>query len=183
MIDSWTFNKIAGAVLGTALLTLGLGQLGAAIYHPNEPSEEHPGFKVDVAEAGEAAGGGTDAPALSLGALLAAADPKKGATEAKACIACHDFSKGGVVKTGPDLWDIVDRPKAHFAGFEYSAGLQAMSSENWTYENLNTFLTNPAAYVKGTKMGFGGIKNDAKRANLLAYLATLSDAPKPFPAP
>ncbi len=182
MIDSWTFNKIAGAVLGTALLVFGLSELGAMVYHPNEPSEEKPGFKIDVTEAaGEA--GGAAAVEMSLGARLAAADATKGATEAKACQSCHDFSKGGVAKTGPDLWDIVDRPKASFVGFDYSPGMKAQSGETWTYEHLDAFLKNPQAVVKGTKMGFGGLKNDAKRANLIAYLATLADSPKPFPAP
>ena len=52
----------------------------------------------------------------------------------------------------------------------------------WSYENLNTFLTKPSAYVKGTKMAFAGIKTPEERANVLAYLQTLSDAPVPFPA-
>ncbi len=37
--------------------------------------------------------------------------------------------------------------------------------------------------MPGTKMVFGGVKRDQARADLLAYLATLSEAPKPFPAP
>lgn len=183
-MDSWTFNKIAGAVLGTGLLVIGLGNLGSAIYQPKAPSEEKPGFRIEVAQ-GETAGGGAggETAAASLGTLLAAADATKGANEAKACAACHDFTKGGPNKTGPNLFDVVERPIASHEGFTYSPGAQEKASEKWTFENLNTFITNPKGFIKGTKMGFGGIKNDKKRADLLAYLATLSDAPKAFPAP
>jgi cytochrome c len=184
MIDSWTFNKIAGAVLGTGLLVIGLGTLGAAIYHPEAVPHDKPGFKIEVAT-GEAEGGETSGAvaAASLGTLLASADPAKGATEAKACAACHDFTKAGPNKTGPNLFDVVDRSIASHEGFTYSPGATEKASEKWTYENLNTFLSNPKGFIKGTKMAFGGVKNDKKRADLLAYLASLSDAPKPFPAP
>lgn len=183
-MDSWTFNKIAGAVLGTALLVIGLGYLGSAIYSPGEPSEEKPGFRIEVAQdqaGGEAAGAETAA--VSLGTLLAAADATRGANEAKACAACHDLSKASTNKTGPGLWDVVERPVASHPGFSYSPGAQEKASEKWTFENLNTFISNPKGFLKGTKMAFGGIKNDKKRADLLAFLATLSDSPKPFPAP
>jgi cytochrome c len=120
---------------------------------------------------------------MSIGALLAAADATKGATEAKQCAACHDFTKGGPNKTGPALWDVVERPIASAAGFAYSEGAKSKSAEKWTYETLNAFLTKPKDVIQGTKMAFGGIKNDKKRADLIAYLASLSDAPKPFPAP
>ncbi len=183
-MDSWTFNKIAGAVLGTGLLVIGLGTLGAAIYHPEAVPHDKPGFKIEVTE-GEAAGGegGGAVASASLGTLLASADATKGATEAKACAACHDFSNASANKTGPGLWNVVERPIASHEGFTYSPGAQEKASEKWTYENLNTFLSNPKGFIKGTKMAFGGVKNDKKRADLLAYLASLSDAPKPFPAP
>lgn len=181
-MNSWTFNKIAGAVLGTALFVFGLKGVTGLIYH-TEPVEKA-GFAIEVAEAQEA--GGEAAPAAeakSIGTLLATADATKGAAEAKACLACHDVSKGGPNKTGPNLWDIVERPIGKHEGYAYSAGFAEKGSETWTYDHLNTFLTNPKGFIGGTKMAFGGIKNDAKRANLIAYLATLSDAPKPFPAP
>lgn len=182
MIDSWTFNKVAGAVLGTALLVLGLKELGAEVYHPGNPSEEKPGFKIEMADASGATGGATAA-ASSIGALLATADAAKGAKEASACAACHDFTKGGPNKSGPNLWDVVERAKGSHTPFAYSEGMKAQAGEKWTFENLNAFITSPKAAMPGTKMGFGGLKSDVKRANLIAYLATLSDAPKPYPAP
>ncbi len=182
MMDSWTFNKIAGAVLGTCLLVMGLGTLAGTIYSPHPPSADKPGFRID-AEAATTGEGGGEAAAVSLGTLLASADATKGAAEAKACAACHDLSNANTNKTGPGLWDVVDRGIASHPGFTYSPGATEKASEKWTYENLFTFISNPKGFLKGTKMAFGGIKNDKKRADLLAYLASLSDSPKPFPAP
>jgi cytochrome c len=182
-MDSWTFNKISGAVLGTLLLVLGLSNLSGILFHIEKPSKDKPGYLIEVAEAATPEGGegGAPAEAKPIGVLLASADAAKGQAEAKACASCHTFEKGGADKTGPHLWDVVERTKASAAGFAYSEGLKAMAADKWTYENLNAFLLAPKAYVKGTKMAFGGIKNDEKRANLIAYLASLSDAPKPFP--
>jgi cytochrome c len=181
-MDSWTFNKIAGAVLGTALLVLGLENFSGAIFHSEAPDKEKPGFLIEVAAAEEAAGGEAAA-VVSVGTLLATADAAKGANVAKACAACHNFEKGGANKTGPALYDVVERPIASHEGFAYSEAAKGKSAEKWTYENLNAFLIKPKGYIAGTKMSFGGIKNDKKRADLIAYLASLSDAPKPFPAP
>lgn len=182
-MSSLEFNKIAGAVLGTALMVFGLKSLAGVIYHSEKP--EKPGFAIAVAEAatgGETSGGEQPA-AVSLGTLLKSADATKGQAVAKACAACHDFTKGGPNKVGPNLWDVVERPHGSHEGFVYSDAMKAKSGEPWSYEALNTFIKNPKEGVPGTKMGFGGLKKDTDRADVLAYLATLSDAPKPFPAP
>ena len=181
-MDSFEFNKIAGAVLATALVVFGLKELSAAVYHSEAP--EKPGYAIEVAETGAAGETQVAAgPAVSVGALLAAADPAKGAAGAKACAACHDFTKGGPNKTGPNLWDVVDRAMGAHSGFTYSPGMMAHSTEKWSYEALDAFLKDPKALVKGTKMAFAGVKKDQARADIIAYLASLSDAPKPFPAP
>ncbi|MFO1034033.1 MAG: cytochrome c family protein [Hyphomicrobiales bacterium] len=185
-MNSWTFNKMAGAVLGTALLVFGLKTLGGLIYEPHMASADKPGFMIATAEAddGAAAGGDAAAPAKSLGTLLAAANKDAGAGEAKACAACHDFSKGGPNKTGPNLYGVVGRNGASHEGYAYSEGMTtARGGKPWSYEDLNAFIKAPKAAVPGTKMAFGGLKNDEKRANLLAYLGSLADSPVAFPAP
>ena len=78
---------------------------------------------------------------------------------------------------------MVERPIASHEGFTYSDDLKSHSGDKWTFENLNKFITNPRSFAPKTKMTFGGIKRDAARADLLAYLRTLSDSPKPLPAP
>jgi cytochrome c len=181
-MNSFEFNKMAGAVLGTALMVFGLNELSGIIYHPEKP--EKPGFAIEVAEAGTGgeAQGGEAQPAVSLGTLLASADAAKGQAAAKACVACHDFTKGGPNKTGPNLWDVVMRNHGSHGGFNYSDGMKAKSAEPWTYEALYAFLKSPKDAIPGTKMTLA-VKKDQDRANILAYLATLSDSPKPFPAP
>ena len=181
-MDSFEFNKIAGAVLATALVVFGLKELAGAVYHTTAP--EKPGFLIEVAEAsGTAEAPAASGEAVSIGKLLASADVAKGEAAAKACAACHDFTKGGPNKTGPNLWDVVDRQIASHEGFTYSDGIKAHATDKWTYDNLNAFIATPKIYVKGTKMGFAGLKKDQTRADVIAYLASLSDSPKPFPAP
>ncbi|MBI2717148.1 MAG: cytochrome c family protein [Rhizobiales bacterium] len=183
-MSSFEFNKIAGAVLATALMVFGLKSLAGVIYNSERP--EKPGYVIEVAETATQADGtdaGTAQSAESLGKLLAAADPKKGETVAKPCAGCHDFSKGGPNKVGPNLWGIVGRLRAGHEGFAYSEAMASKKGDPWNYEKLFAFLKKPSEYVPGTKMSFGGIAKDKDRADLLAYLATLADTKVPFPNP
>lgn len=182
-MNSMEFNKIAGAVLGTALMVFGFKELAGFVYHSEAP--EKPGYAIEVAEA--ATGGEETAasaqPAVSLGTLLAAADPAKGEAGAKACAACHDFTKGGPNKVGPNLWNVVGSNHGAKEGFSYSDAMAAKSAEPWTFEALDAFIANPKGAIPGTKMAYGGIKKPEARADLLAYLRSLSDSPQPLPAP
>ena len=76
---------------------------------------------------------------------------------------------------------MVGRDKATFPGFNYSAGMKSKGGK-WTYDDLNTFLTDPKKFVPGTAMGFAGISRDSTRADVIDYLHTLSDSPLPLPS-
>lgn len=181
-MDSFELNKIIGAILGTLLFVMGVGFLAEAIYHP---AATGPGYALPEPEGGEDSGGGEETPVVSIATLLASADPVQGADQAKKCGACHDMSEANANKTGPGLYDIVERVIGSHPGFAYSevlAGHQA-AGDTWTYENLNQFLTSPKGFAPGTKMTFAGVKNDQERANIIAFLSTLSASPKPFPPP
>lgn len=181
-MNSFELNKIIGAVLGTLLFVMGVGFVAEVIYSPienrgpgyalPEPAEEHD----LVAE--------TEAPAEEpLGVLLASASAEQGQSAARKCQACHNFGQGEGNKAGPELYDVVGRVIGSHPGFAYSEDMQARNAtgDTWTYEALNKFLAAPKADMPGTKMNFAGIKSPEERANILAYLATLSPSPLPFP--
>ena len=108
------------------------------------------------------------------GAALAAGDADKGAKIYKKCKACHTLDEGGKNKVGPNLWNIVGRGVASIDGFNYSDAMASRGGE-WSVTALNEFLANPKAIVPGTKMVFSGVKKDGARANLIAYLQSLSE--------
>ena len=142
-----------------------------------------PAAQPEAAAAAPAATTGTQTAAAttaSLPDLLKAADPGAGEKIAAKCKACHDLSKGGPNKIGPNLWDIVGNKQAHLDNFSYSDAVKGLGGQ-WTYENLDKFLTKPKDYAPGTKMTFPGLPKPEDRAALIAYLRSLSDSPKPLP--
>ena len=182
-MDSFEWNKIAGAVLFALLLTFGLGIFSNIIFESEAP--EPPGYVIAVATEEGAPGGGEKPAAQPIAVLLASADAKKGEASAKKCGVCHDFTQGGPNKVGPNLYGVVNRPIASHDGYEYDDAMKKFAQEanTWTFEHLNTFLHDPKGTVPGTKMAFAGLPNDSERANVIAYLRTLSDNPAPLPEP
>lgn len=178
-MDSFELNKILGALLGTCLILLALNITAGALFAPHEP--EKPGYEIAVQEEAAAGKPGEAAPADEpLPVRLASADVKRGETSAKKCQACHTLGKGEPNRVGPNLWDLVGRQKASEAGFNYSAAMKSQKG-NWTLDDLDKYLTNPRGVVPGTNMTFAGIPRGKERADLLAFLNTHSDSPKPLP--
>jgi cytochrome c len=182
-MDSFEINKLIGGFLATCFVVFSLSIISDSIFAA--PVPEKPGYAIEAAEE-EGGGGEAGAPAEeSVLPLLAGANVENGNAVHKKCAACHTVEKGGANKTGPNLWGIVDRPIASHEGFAYSAALKDFSqggSVKWDYEHLDKFLTSPKGLVKGTAMGFAGIKKTQERADLIAYLRTLADTPAPLPA-
>lgn len=170
-------NKIAGAVFGTLLFVVGVNVIAGGLFSPKMPTV--PGYDLPAPEA-TADAGKPAAPAEPLPVLLAKADPAKGQSAAKKCLACHSFEKGGPNKVGPDLFGVVGRPVASHEGFNYSGALKAKGG-NWTYEDIDHFINSPKKFVPGTIMAFAGVAQPQERADILAYLRTLSDSPVAFP--
>ena len=134
--------------------------------------EEKPGGEKP---AGEAAAGGSE-----VIVLLATADPKQGEADAALCKVCHTFDKGGAALVGPNLYDVIGRKIASVEGFNYTSALKAHEGA-WTYELLDTWITNPQAFAPGTMMAFPGIADAKKRANVIAFVRSKSDNPAPLP--
>ena len=187
-------NKIFGALLATALGLMGLATLPSVVFggdgaHHGEHEEAASlGEKMceqfhHCVEIAEAAPTGAAEAVFDLGAALLTADVTKGErTFAGQCSTCHSIAPGGANGTGPNLHNVVATDKAAHAGFKYSGALSNMEG-NWTYENLNAWLASPAGYAKGTSMSFAGIKKDADRVNVIAYLAANTEGAPTFPAP
>jgi cytochrome c len=178
-MDSFELNKILGAILGTCLGVLSINIAAGAIFAPTKPAK--PGYEIAVPEqkpGGE--GKPQQEPQQPIEQLLASADVGRGENAAKKCAACHTFNKGGRPLVGPNLWGVVGRPKASEAGFNYSAALKSKGG-NWTVDDLNQFITNPKGMVPGTNMTFAGVPRAGERADIIAYLNSLSDNPAPLP--
>ncbi|MEM1277733.1 MAG: cytochrome c family protein [Pseudomonadota bacterium] len=116
----------------------------------------------------------TCAAALVVGGAVAeAADPEQGKKIFRKCRACHkvEDGKNGV---GPHLFGVVGRPVGAVDGYKYSKGMTKFADgKAWTIEELDGYLTNPKKHVKGTKMAFAGLRKEADRADVIAYLETL----------
>ena len=108
--------------------------------------------------------------ALGLSAPAAAQDAAAGASAFQGmCGVCHSADKPAKTKIGPSLLGVVGRKAGTVPGFNYSSAMKAYG-QTWGGANLDAFLTAPSKAVPGTNMTFVGVKDPAKRANLIAYL-------------
>jgi cytochrome c len=183
--DPMLGNKIAGAILAALILVFGLPQLtgflfgGGEGHGGGEAAELHLAYCCVELETETAAA--TEQAPPDLGTLLANATVAGGERRAALCKACHTLDEGGANSAGPNLWNVVNRPVASVDGFNYTAALKAAGGA-WTYDRLDQYLKNSQDYIPGTAMAQRFAK-PAQRADILAYLGSLSANPVAFPAP
>lgn len=172
-------NKVAAGVLVAGLIAMTAGKVADGLYHPVHEVEKR-GYAVEVAETTAGGAPVAEKPENIL-PFLAAGDVAAGEAITKKCVSCHTFEQGGPNKVGPNLYDIVGAKVAHKGDYSYS---DAMGSHGgtWDYNALSSFIKKPKKHIPGTKMAFAGISKESQRADLIAYLRTLSGSPKPLPS-
>ena len=182
-MNSFYFNKIAGAVLASLLVLVG-ANTAIHLFYPKGTANLSKG-RIVVAPEAAAPASTTPTPAKPeekdppVESLLASANVEAGQNAAKACGACHNFAKGAGAKIGPDLYEVVGRDIGKEPGFSYSGALQGKGGK-WTFQDLYEWIKDPKSFIPGNKMAFGGIKSAQERANIIAYLDKQSDHPLPL---
>ena len=179
-MDSFELNKIIAAILMVALLVIGLGKIADGVFHVKKP--KNPGYQVEVKNqlTSDTSQATEIVEKIDIAALMTLGDIVSGEKIFKKCAACHSINKGGKNKIGPALYNVVGRAVGGVDDYKYSKALAAYGKE-WTFEELNGFLTKPSSYLKGTKMSYAGLRKEKDRASIIKYLNQNSDSPKLLP--
>ena len=175
-------NKILASIIFAVLVVTLIGHFGDLIINTEHYDEKETAYKIEVEESSASDGSVAKKEEIiePVSLLLAGASIENGEKLFKKCATCHNYEKGGANKVGPQLWNIINRPKANQDGFAYSKALAEYGGE-WGYEELAEFLYKPKKYIKGTKMNFAGLKKVEDRADLVYFLREQSDNPAPLP--
>lgn len=177
-MSSKEFNKMAFAVILAGITAMVGGFIARGTVSP-EPLTENV-YVVDLGEDAAPAEETVVDEVPPIAVRLASADAAAGQGQSRACAACHSFDQGGPNRVGPNLWDIVNRPLASVEGFNYSSALEEKGGQ-WTYEALEGFLAAPRDWAPGTSMSYAGLRSPENRADLIAWMRTLSESPAPLP--
>ena len=180
-MDSFELNKIIAAVLMTALIVIGINKIGDSIFYVEKPKQS--AYKVEGVELVSSTGITADVKEvvqLNIREILALGDTAHGEKVFKKCSACHMIASGGKNMIGPNLWSVIGRTAGSVNDYKYSKAMVAYGKE-WTFEEMNSYLIKPQAYVKGTKMAFAGLRKEKDRASVILFMNSKSSSPKPLP--
>jgi len=186
MKDPLFTNKVLAAALVAGILIFGISILPRTFLgdhgggHDREEGWPFPQYPEMDLGFDASHGGGEEAP-VDIRTIWAGASIAGGERRAALCKSCHTFEEGGANAAGPNLWNIVGGPVASVTGFNYTGALSEFGG-TWTYERLDAYLKNSQRYIPGTSMTQRFARDD-QRADILAYLGSLSANPVAFPAP
>jgi len=175
------FNTIAGWVLGAGIVFLGANLVTHELFKSGH--SETKGYPVNGADETEASGPAEQPIAF----YLQTASATRGQSQFSKCAGCHTINQGGANGTGPNLWGTMGETiGTGHGGYAFSEALRGKGG-TWTWDAMSAWLTRPAAFAPGTRMGFGGMANPQERADLLLYLnqqgGSLTVPPPPAAAP
>ena len=181
-MDSFEINKIIAAILLTALIIIGIGKFTDILFHVEKPKES--AYKIEGLEmAATQTSSNSETKVeekINIKELLALGDAAHGEKVFKKCSACHMIASGGKNMIGPNLWGVIGRTAGSVSDYKYSKAMIAYGKE-WTFEEMNSYLIKPQAYIKGTKMAFAGLRKEKDRASVILYMNSKSSSPKPLP--
>ena len=182
-MDSFEINKIIAAVLLTALIIIGIGKFADVLFYVEKPKES--AYKIEGLEVVSTSTSSKEvetevAQVVDIKALLAMGDLGHGEKVFKKCSACHQIAAGGKNMIGPNLWSVIGRTAGSVSDYKYSKAMVAYGKE-WSFEEMNSYLVKPQAYVKGTKMAFAGLRKEKDRASVILFMNSKSSNPKPLP--
>ena len=179
-MDSFELNKIIAAILMVALLVIGLGKLADGIFQIKKP--ETKGYKVElnVEPVSNSNDVKKEEKQINISELLALGDLAHGEKVFKKCAACHSINAGGGNKIGPALYNVIGRKAGAVQEYKYSKAMIAYGKD-WSFQEMNSYLIKPQAYIKGTKMAFAGLRKEKDRASVILYMNSKSSSPKSIP--
>ena len=91
------------------------------------------------------------------------------------CAACH-FDNKEKKMLGPHLVGIVGRAAGSNEAHKYPKGMKKAAQKElvWTEGNLDKYLTASRKSIKGGNMGFGGLRKEKGRKNIIAFLKAVA---------
>jgi len=171
-------NKIIVSIVLVVILVLGINKITDAIFYVEKP--EKSAYQIasitTVTSTTSDEESSANSESGNIMALFASTNAAEGAKIFKKCAACHSITEGGANKIGPALWGVLGRTAGSVPGYKYSKAMTA-HSKNWSFEEMNGFLTKPKNWIKGTKMSFAGLKKAEDRAAVILYMNENTNSP------
>ena len=181
-MDSFELNKLIAAILLTVLIVIGIGKFADLLFYIEKPKQS--AYKIEgIDTSASQANLKTsikEEVRVDINQLLALGNLAHGEKVFKKCSACHMIAADGKNMIGPNLWSVIGRTAGSVGDYKYSKAMVAYGKE-WTFEEMNSYLIKPQAYVKGTKMAFAGLRKEKDRASVILFMNSKSSSPKPLP--
>jgi len=172
-------NKIFVSILFAVILVLGINKITDVIYHNPAPQTSAYQVNVTTVASNETQTSSESSQTGNIMALFASTSAADGAKVFKKCLSCHSIEKGKPNKLGPNIFGVINRRAGSVSDYKYSKAMLAYGKV-WSFEEMNSFLTKPKDWIKGTKMSFAGLKKAKDRAAVILYMNENTDNPLPL---